>query len=295
MSRNAYPIVLAHGIARIDFLRQSVVVMSGRDDDQLGDRLHYFKGIKSHLERHRFEVHHTSVSFAGGVDLRARQLSEQIQRLLAGNSSGKVHVIAHSMGGLDARHMIVDIPGMAEKVASLTTIGTPHLGTSFADAGCSAGGSAVISVLRPLFNLEGFKDLTTATCAQFNLRARDKEAGNPVVYRAYASAEAHDAVFLPLQHSWSIINEKEGENDGLVSVKSQHWTGQLRGSDGSVKQVDQLRFPFPADHLNEIGWWDMQEMDSLSPFAWLRMKKLVTAYENAVNDVYLQMAESVQE
>jgi triacylglycerol esterase/lipase EstA (alpha/beta hydrolase family) len=42
-----------------------------------------------------------------------------------------VHIIAHSMGGLDARHLIVDIVTMADKVGTLATIGTPHLGTSF--------------------------------------------------------------------------------------------------------------------------------------------------------------------
>ena len=42
-----------------------------------------------------------------------------------------MHLIAHSMGGLDARHMIVR-EGMAERVASLTTVGTPHNGTPVA-------------------------------------------------------------------------------------------------------------------------------------------------------------------
>jgi len=37
----------------------------------------------------------------------------------------KVHLFAHSMGGLDARHMITHL-GMANRVRTLTTIGTPH-------------------------------------------------------------------------------------------------------------------------------------------------------------------------
>jgi len=73
--------------------------------------------------------------------------------------------------------------GMADKIASLTTIGTPHLGTSFADFALGSGGKLVVSGLRPILNLEGFKDLTTDACAGFNERAKDHEAGNSVVYR----------------------------------------------------------------------------------------------------------------
>lgn len=44
----------------------------------------------------------------------------------------RVHLLAHSMGGLDARWVIAQ-DGMAENIASLTTIATPHRGTSLAD------------------------------------------------------------------------------------------------------------------------------------------------------------------
>ena len=43
-----------------------------------------------------------------------------------------VHVIGHSMGGLDARRLLAD-PSWQRRVLSLTTIGTPHLGTALAD------------------------------------------------------------------------------------------------------------------------------------------------------------------
>jgi triacylglycerol lipase len=291
MSNHRFPIVLAPGIARFDILREILVNKSGISEDQFDDSLHYFKGIKSHLETNGFEVHHTSVDFAGPVDLRAQQLSDQINQVLNGKTSDKVHIIAHSMGGLDARHMIVDIVGMADKVASLTTIGTPHLGTSFADFGFSLGGKLVIDGLRSIINLEGFEDLTTTACKSFNLRAKDKEASNNVVYRTYASAEERDLVFLPLQPSWFIISKNEGENDGLVSVKSQHWTSELIGNNGSRKTIEQLWFPIPADHLNEIGWWDPQEADSI--LGLLKAKKQAEEYESKIRSIYLQIAKSL--
>jgi triacylglycerol lipase len=285
-----FPIVLAHGITRFDILREIFVDKLGLPEEELGDRFHYFKRIKSHLEANGFEVHHSSVDFAGPVELRARQLSGRINEILADDPSGKVHVIAHSMGGLDARHMIVDIDGMADRVASVTTIGTPHLGTSLADFGISHG-SSVIDDLRGIIDLEGFNDLTTTACEAFNARAKDKEANNPVVYRTYASSEERDRMFFPLQPSWSILNEAEGENDGLVSVKSQQWETELTGSNGVRKRIEQLRFPIPADHLNEVGWWDPQETN---PFLLLlRGGKQAEEYESKIRDIYLQMANSL--
>src|SRR5438874_2494875 len=44
----------------------------------------------------------------------------------------KVNLVAPSMGGLDCRDMISSL-GMADKVASLTTVGTPHHGSPVAD------------------------------------------------------------------------------------------------------------------------------------------------------------------
>lgn len=284
------PIVLAHGITRFDILREIFVQKLGVSEDELGDRFHYFKRIKSHLEANGFEVHHSSVDFGGSVELRSRQLSDNINRILTGKPSGKVHIIAHSMGGLDARHMIVDIDGMAERVASVTTIGTPHLGTSFADVGISHGGSA-IDDLRRIIDLEGFKDLTTTKCAAFNARAKDKEANNSVVYRTYASSEERDKVFFPLQPSWKIINKAEGENDGLVSVKSQHWTTELIATDDARKPIAQFRFPIPADHLNEVGWWDPQETNAF--LLLLRGGRQVEEYESKIRDIYLQIAKSL--
>ena len=57
-------------------------------------------------------------------------------------------------------------------------------------------------------------------------------------------------------------------NDGLVTVSSQKWKKELVASDGTPKPVAQNEFPFPADHLNEVGWWDLQEavLGSRQPF-----------------------------
>ena len=59
----------------------------------------------------------------GDVPTRARQLA---QSLPAGE---RVYIIAHSGGGLDARFLASPGGlGMGERVASITTISTPHRG-----------------------------------------------------------------------------------------------------------------------------------------------------------------------
>jgi len=291
MSNTKYPIILAHGIARFDFLLNyfsKTFDALGLDIGSPNDALHYFKGIASHLRTHGFDVYNSSVSFAAGVERRAEDLRNEVNKVLGLKQQEKVHIIAHSMGGLDARHMIVNLE-MAEKVSSLTTIGTPHLGTSFADWGLAHQGDEFIRIIGRIVDLGGFKDLAQGACSSFNEHAKEYEAANPVVYRVYAASQKQKLVFTPLQKSWHIINDSEGDNDGLVSVTSQLWQSQLVTAQGTVKQIEQKQFPVGADHLNEIGWWDLNEMREID---WWKTS-IVTAsrnYELRIKDLYLDIA-----
>ena len=127
-----FPIVLAHGIARFDILAEVLENKLKLPEGSGTEKFQYFKRIKEDLEAKGFSVSHPNVDFAGPVDLRAEQLRDRVNAVIQSSGSPKVHIIAHSMGGLDARHMIVD-KGMAERVATLTTIGTPHHGSPVAD------------------------------------------------------------------------------------------------------------------------------------------------------------------
>ena len=132
-----FPIVLAHGIARFDILAHKAHKLLGDEDERDDDSTHYFRRIKSTLIADGFHVHHSSVSWAKGVTVRAREFKKNVEHILHEGNAPKVHIIAHSMGGLDARHLLFEHQddAMHEKVAPVTTIGTPHLGTSFADWG----------------------------------------------------------------------------------------------------------------------------------------------------------------
>lgn len=286
------PIVLAHGIARFDILLEILRKKANHPDTELGDRFQYFKGIKTHLEAQGFRVFHPNQDFAGPVDLRAEQLKARVNEVLAKTGAAKVHVIGHSMGGLDARHMIVDNE-MAERVASLTTIGTPHLGTVLADHVIDHGGDSLIELIRRVINLDGFNDLTVAACESFNKRAEDSEARNNVVYQTYASAEDGHLVFAPLIPAWKFIRDHEGENDGLVPLKSQQWRQELIAADGTRKTIAQKEFPLPADHLNQVGWWDPQEVAN-PKLKSTGIFKRPADYERKVRDLYLEIAQGLE-
>lgn len=287
------PIILVHGIARFDILREFIANEFQLPSGGLDDELQYFKNIVSYLASNGFSlVFQKNVDFAGSVNLRAEQLQKHVNDITNQTGAKKVHLIAHSMGGLDARRMIVDLNGSVS-VASLTTIGTPHLGTALADHVIAQGGDLWIEFLRNAvnLNLEGFRDLTVTACAKFNRRAESEEAKNDVVYQTYSSFEEGNNMFLPLLPSWFFLRNNEGRNDGLVSVKSQQWNSELVAFDGTRKKIIQKEFPLPADHLNQVGWWDWEEaVDPLFGGTFFNQK---ANYEGEIKNIYLSIAENL--
>lgn len=219
----AAPIVLVHGLCgfdRISAFRRPLA--------------EYFPGIRPYLEAAGNRVLVPRVSPTAGVATRAAELKAFVRREVGRQP---VHVIGHSMGGLDARYMIARL-GMDEQVLSLTTVGTPHRGTAFADWGVSR----LSRFLRPLFRAAGvpdaaFFDLTTDACRRFNETVPDAPG-----VRYFAVAGVCDAPWrgpewvIPAR----IVGRAEGANDGIVSLTSAGWGEHTDVWDG--------------DHLNLINW-----------------------------------------
>ncbi len=113
-----YPIVLVHGLS---------------GTDRYANVLDYWYGIASDLESHGANVYVANVSgFQGelGPNGRGEQLLAYVQQVLAATGARKANLIGHSQGGLDARYVAAVAPQL---VASVTTVGTPHRGSEFAD------------------------------------------------------------------------------------------------------------------------------------------------------------------
>jgi len=266
-----YPIILAHGICRFDTLLDGGLVMDNQGDDSR----HYFKHIRSTLRAAGFVAFHSNVRWAGSADERAADLKPQIEQVLRDTQAPKVNIIAHSMGGLDARHLLFNYRAekIHEKIASITTIGTPHHGTSFADWGVKNLGEVQKLLVALGIDLKGFSDLTTTACHTFNDAARQFEATCGVRFRTYAGAQPLARTFLPLKGSYEHIKREEGDNDGLVPVPSAMW--------------EQRYFVAPvlnADHLNQIGWWDTDERFLLL------FGESQTHLEQRIQQLYLQIA-----
>lgn len=269
------PIILAHGIVPFDAFYRPLLHVGLRRLLRQHDKYDYFSGIASHLENHGYTVFAPRVPFAAEVHKRALALKRRIEVILKSTGADRVHIIAHSMGGLDARHMIVDFD-MADRVATLTTIGTPHRGTCFADFGLAKVNWLIGFTGLFGLNLKGFRDLSTEAAAVFNERALNAEARNPVRYATYSAHQSYGRIFTPLKLPWKYIAGREGDNDGLVSVTSAAWTDRL----GS-KTVRQEAFPVPADHLNELAWWEPCELRA--------PRQARRPFKNKIRDVYLKM------
>lgn len=75
---------------------------------------------------------------------------------------------------LDSRFMMSKL-GMADRVLSLTTIGTPHDGSPIADIVVQGANPALNQFMDRLgVNLKATFDLTTAACQQRNLEVLDE-------------------------------------------------------------------------------------------------------------------------
>jgi triacylglycerol lipase len=176
--------------------------------------LSYFAGLPEALMAAGNRVLVARPSPTAGIAHRAAQL----KGLLACEAAGEpVHIFAHSMGGLDSRYLISRL-GMADRVLTLTTIATPHRGSSFADWGIHRL-ERVVKPLLALFDLpdEAFYDVTTAACRRFN----DDVPDAPGV-RYFSVAGRHDGHWRSPEWLFShrVVLEAEGPNDGLVSLES---------------------------------------------------------------------------
>ena len=68
---------------------------------------------------------------------RAKAIAPQLEEILKKTGAAKLNLVAWSLGGLDARYLISSM-GWANRIASLSTVGTPHRGAATADKVMSA-------------------------------------------------------------------------------------------------------------------------------------------------------------
>ena len=81
---------------------------------------------------------HNTLAFAPNIvpyakiETRAARWVRLIHKIKNQTGAGKLNIVAHSMGGLDMRYALSQLDA-APHVSSLTTVSTPHHGTSLAE------------------------------------------------------------------------------------------------------------------------------------------------------------------
>jgi triacylglycerol lipase len=216
-----YPILLVHGIMQRD----------GASEWNWGR-------IPATLRSRGATVDFGKQDGVGSCSGNAEQLRWRIDAWLAETGAEKVNVVAHSKGGLDIRYLLAQ-RGSASKIASVTTISTPHQGLNVLDAVIKlpypikvVGASAVNLFFRVLGdespNLqEAFREMTPAACAMLNGSA-DNDATDMLCqsFTARLPGVRNDpaAVF-----TYGLLTHFDGDNDGVVSIASAKW-GNHRGT-----------------------------------------------------------------
>ena len=205
-----YPIILVHGIA----LREMKIIRA-------------FGKIEYTLKEAGYDVYTAGTDGFGTIESNAEQLKEIILGVLESTGAEKVNIIAHSKGGLDSKYMITKLD-MADQVASLTTLCTPHRGSAIATHLWSLPTwlkRVLTFFINSFYKLIGDKNPDSMkVCEQLKKAdgdATEESFSDKVYCQSYSTKlkSGKDCVLMvvPL----TIYNYTEGiENDGMVSEES---------------------------------------------------------------------------
>jgi len=217
--KTKYPIILVHGTG-------------SRDREHLS----CWGRIPEALRSRGAEVYFSNQDAWGSIEDNALVVKESINSILVKTNYNKVNIIGLSKGGLEARYLISTL-GMGDKVASLTTVATPHYGSKTMDFFC---GKQKYLLKFSAFFINRFyqwlgdtkpdfyhvcQQLTTAYSQQFN---RENLNSDLVYYQSYASTmkKSYSDMVLFIPHA--IVKHFDGESDGIVSIGSAKW-GEFKG------------------------------------------------------------------
>jgi triacylglycerol lipase len=188
----------------------------------------------------------------GSVAANARELNTNIENWLKTLKADRVHVIAHSKGGLDTQHLQALAPSF--KILSLSTLSTPHLGSVAADlsmvqqtdaddkrnSGADPNGHVAAYVGTWTFGngpqLPGLRDLTTyrATAAigsglrgnidtTFTYGANADLNGDNQLTAAEAAPLFPGVVAYAARRAWSVLRDFSAAPFTITTVPGRFW------------------------------------------------------------------------
>ena len=218
--KTKYPILMVHGVFFRDF-----------------KYLNYWGRIPDELIRNGATIYYGGHQSAAAVANSAKELADRINEIVSTTGCEKINVIAHSKGGLDIKTAIVK-QGIADKVASVVTVNTPHRGCEFAEYLLNKApesfrqkvASAYNNTLKKLGDpdpdfIAAVTDLTASGCKIIWDETADYDyKGHGIYTRSIGSCmkKAGSGAF-PLNMSYHLVKMFDGRNDGLVGEASFKW------------------------------------------------------------------------
>lgn len=256
-----------------------------------GGLVKYWGGVDGYLRSQGAKVATPGSSAAGSIDTRARQTINYLEGSSSNpgwrivNRCSKVHLIGHSQGGLVSRYMVKKL-NYAGKVASITSVNTPHRGAPVADFVFAVVPKwlqpfvgSVVNTFAKLFYSDGRsqdsiamgKSLTVATLKTFNAATPNVSGIN---YYSYGSSMAwtdliqHPIMGMTHPATWAggLAYGMGTKNDGIVPLSSQKW--------GTWKGGPSIRwYATGIDHLQATNWqWTGQFYYNVNAY-YLKMAK----------------------
>lgn len=235
--KTKYPLLLLHGAGFRD-LKLPV----------------YWGRIPKILKERGATVYYGMQDGWASVETNAAAVAARIDEILSDCGADKVNIIAHSKGGLEAR-MAASSLGAGGKIASITTVATPHRGSKTIDR--------IMKLPKGFFSLAAFavnnwmrlvgdkKPDFMNVCVGFRTDSMEKfNRENPdvpgIYYQSFACVMPHPLSDISLSTACFVLNRIEGENDGLVSVESASWGENVRvlrsGSFRGISHLDAIDF-----------------------------------------------------
>lgn len=206
------------------------------------------------------------------IDTRAEQWVEKIRQLQDQYGYKKFNIVGHSMGGLDMRYAISKL-GISDSVSSLTTIATPHRGTSLAELVLTAPG-VLKEKLGDVFDWFGeslfpqAKSNAVAAVEQltreyvtkeFNPNVPDIENVSYFSFSAAVGRGTNHPINTIYRFQNTHIFKQEGLNDSFVSVESAKWGEHVQTV--PLSHLEQLEIQVSKDRKKFVDhfWLDLVE------------------------------------
>lgn len=238
-----YPIILVHGL----MVRHMKLFRA-------------FGRIERVLDEEGHDVYVATHDGYGSIETNAEQLRDYISDVLEKTGAKKVHLIAHSKGGLDLKYMFKTY-GLSDRVASFTTLSTPHKGSVVASHIWKLPlwiKKVINFFINTFYRILGDKHPNAMkACDQLRYSDIDSEMPeylNGVYCQSYSATlkRSRDCFVMAIPHK---IHKKYGnpDNDGMVSRESAKF-GNYRGDmlDISISHGQMIDFASKKHQKSKI-------------------------------------------